>query len=412
MSLSADGPLLLALALLIVLAAFLAAAEASLVRMPKVRAASLAAGGGSAEARLAALVDDLPRVLNAILLAALLSQIGAATLVGILSSRWFGNLGVTLASIALTLVLFVYGEALPKTYAVRHPDRVALRLARPVGVLELILRPIVSALVWVADLQMPGKGISTPTVTEDELRRLASDAATEGEITESDRTLIERAFRFGDKRADDIMVPRLDIVAVAAGTSTEDALDVALGAGHRRLPVYEDSIENITGVVKLRELVRARDRGVQSVDQVAERPLVVPESKRIIDLLDDMQESSQHLAVVVDEYGGTAGLVTVEDVAEELLGTISEETGADPAIEVRPGHWIVDAALPVSDLAELIGDELPEGEYTTVAGLMMSQAGEVLEAGDEVEVAGWTLRVNSTRRRRITRVEVLSKATG
>ncbi|MFQ5968238.1 MAG: hemolysin family protein, partial [Acidimicrobiia bacterium] len=345
--------------------------------------------------------------LNAILLAALLAQIGAATVVGVLAQRWFGNLGITLASIALTLLLFVYGEAIPKTYAVQHPDRVALRMGRPIGVLERLLRPIVSGLVWIADLQLPGKGITTPTVTEDELRRLASHAAVEGEITEDDRTLIERAFRFGDQRADDIMVPRPDIVAVAAGTSTDEALDVAVATGHRRLPVFEGTIENITGVIKLRELVRARDEGVESVDEIADPPLVVPESKRVIDLLEDMQRSGKHMAVVVDEYGGTAGLVTVEDVAEELLGTISEEGEAPQVIPVGENHWIISAALPASDFADLIGAELPEGDYMTVAGLMMSEAGEVLQIGDAVHVCGRRLVVAAARRRRITQVEIL-----
>ncbi len=408
---SADVLGIAGLVLLFALATFLAAAEASLVRMPRVRAISIAARDERGGARLAGLVENLPRTLNAILLAALLAQIGAATIVGVLSQRWFGNLGVTLASVVLTLLLFVYGEAIPKTYAVRHPDRVALRLAGPVAVLERILRPVVAGLVWIADLQMPGKGISTPTVTEDELRRLASRAVAEGEITPDDQRLIERAFRFGDRRADDIMVPRPDIVAVASSTPVREAVDVALAAGHRRLPVYEESIENITGVVKLRDLVKlASEGGAAWVSQLSEAPLVVPESKRIIELLAEMQTSNRHLAIVVDEHGGTAGLVTVEDVAEELLGTISEREGMPEAVEVEPGHWMLSASLPIADLAELIGEDLPEVEANTVAGLMMSEAGRVLATGEEVVIGGRRFVVARAKRRRILEVEVFPPA--
>ena len=379
--------LLVVLFLLLIGAVFLAAAEAAIVRMPRVRALSIAARGVRGGRRLAKLVDDLPQVLNAILLAALLAQIGSATVVGILSSRWFGSLGVTLASVALTLVLFVYGEALPKTYAVRHPDRVALRLARPIATLELMLRPAVSALVWIADLQMPGKGITSPTVTEDELRLLASRAAEEGEISDADQVLIERAFRFGDRRADDVMVPRPDIVAVASGATVEEAIALALEAGHRRLPVYEGDVENIIGVVGLRDLVRARSSGDQGpVEDLAAAPLVVPESKRIVELFEDMRRQQTHLAVVVDEYGGTAGLVTIEDLAEELIGVLGEHREDSEIVSLGDDHWVVKASLPVEDLEELLGQRMPEGDFNTVAGLMMSLAGRVLERGDEVEV--------------------------
>jgi CBS domain containing-hemolysin-like protein len=370
-------------------AMFLAAAETSLLRVRSVRVASLAAEGDKRARTLGALLDRLRTVLSAILLAALLSQIGAATVVGVLAGRWFGGLGVTIASVVLTVLLFVYAEAIPKTYAVRHADRTALTLSGPIRVVEIVLRPIVAALIWFADLQMPGRGIETsPTVTEDELRRLATHAADEGTITKSDRHLIERAFRFGDRQVDDIMVPRPDIVAAPAKSSVADALDLALEAGHRRLPVYQDSVENITGLITLREMIRVPEarRGAVEVGVVASECLVVPEWKKIIDLLQEMQSSRTHLAVVVDEFGGTAGLVTVEDIAEELLGTISDEASVPPSVALPAGGWRVDGGLPVEDLAELIG--------------------ALLELDDEVETAEHHLRVAAMRGRRITRIEV------
>jgi len=404
-----DGWLVGLLGFALAVAVFVAAGETALLRISPVRAASLASGGDRKARRVLDLLDDLPQVLSAVLLTALLSQIGAATITGVLAQRWFGNLGVTLSSVGLTVLLFVYAEAIPKTYAVRHTDRVALALAWPLSRLELILRPLVRALVWFADIQMPGKGVTiSPTVTEDELRRLASRAAKEGEITPDDLGLIERAFRLGDRRVDDIMVPRADIVAVPADSNLEDALVVALEAGHRRLAVYSEDSENIVGLVLLRDLVRVPEtrRDFLTVATLANEPLVVPESKRVMDLLGEMQETRIHLAVVVDEYGGTAGLVTVEDIAEELLGSLSESADPVPVSLVSDGRWSVDAALPIEDLAELVETPLPEGDWNTVAGMIFALAGRVPEVGDEVQIPGHSLRVTGKRRRRITRIEL------
>ena len=404
-----DGWLIGLLGVALAVAVFVAAGETALLRMSPVRAASLASGGDRRARRVLILLDDLPQVLSAVLLTALLSQIGAATITGVLAQRWFGNLGVTLSSVGLTVLLFVYAEAIPKTYAVRHTDRVALALAWPLSRLELILRPIVRALVWFADIQMPGKGVTTsPTVTEDELRRLASRAAKEGEITPDDLGLIERAFRLGDRRVDDIMVPRADIIAVSADATLDLALVIALEAGHRRLAVYADDSENIIGVVMLRDLIRVPEtrRDLLTVSTVAAEPLVVPESKRVMDLLGDMQESRIHLAVIVDEYGGTAGLVTVEDIAEELLGSLSESADPVPVSLISDGSWSIDAALPIEDLAELVETPLPDGDWNTVAGMVFALAGRVPEVGDEVRIPGHSLKVTSRRRRRITRIEL------
>lgn len=404
---SADLPLVIALVALLVFAVFLAAAEASLLRVSEVRARALAASGERGPTRLLALVDHLPQVLNLILLLALLAQIGAATITGVLAQRWFGNLGVTVASVALTVVLYIYGEAIPKTYAVRHAERTAMFVAPLVEILERIFRPLVSLLVWIADIQLPGKGIATTaTVTEDELKLLAVEAADEGEITEDDQQLIDRVFRFGDRKVDDIMVPRPDIVAVHHDTSIVEALGIALDAGHRRLPVYASDRETIEGVVRLRDLIAARENGEKDLASIAFSPLVVPETKRVAGLLSEMQDQQNNMAVVVDEYGVTVGLVTIEDVAEELVGSISDEPGTPDFEETGVGLWRVAGSLPVEDLAHEIGMDVPEGDWNTAAGLMLGVAGRLLAPGATVQVDGYTMRVRTVRGRRITRIEV------
>lgn len=415
MDLDRDAPLLILLGVAFVAAMFLAAAETSLLRVSSIRVAARAAEGSRRARRLAKLIEDLPQVLSTILLAALLAQIGAATVAGLLAERWFGGIGITVASIVLTVLLFVYGEAIPKTYAVRHTDRVALSLALPIRWLELGLRPFVAALVWFADLQAPGRGVTTsPTVTEDELRLLATRAAKEGEITDHDLELIERAFRLGDRRVDDVMVPRTDIVAVSEDAHIAEALDAAIDAGHRRLPIYRGSVENITGMVRLRDLVGVPEhvRSRLSVAHVAGEPLFVPETKRVLEMLEEMQSERTHLAVVVDEYGGTAGMVTLEDIAEELLGTMTEDVEAASVVDLGEDRWSLDATLPVEDLEEITGERVPAGSWNTVGGLVMGLSGTLPDVGQEVETDGLRIRVAGVRRRRITRVVVTRTASG
>lgn len=405
-----DLILILVFVLAVILAIFVAAAEAALLRTSPARAQALSAEPGRPAERLAALVANLRRVLSTILLTALLAQITAATLAGILAERRFGSIGVTIASIVLTLGLFIYGEAIPKTIAVQNSDRVALALSGPITVLERVLRPIVAALVWFADLQAPGDGITVePSVTERELRILAVTAAEEGSIEQDDLELIERAFRFGDRRSDDIMVPRTEITGVAADTSVAEATEVALSTGHRRLPVFADNLDHITGVVRLRDLAAVpADRRDLPVGHLATTPLVVPESKRIVELLRDMQSSGTHLAIVVDEYGGTAGLATVEDVVEELLGSISADGVDEEIAEVGPGRWTASGLLPVEDLEALLETALPDGDWNTAAGLVIGQLGRLPRIGDTVTVGEYTLRVQSVRGRRINRIEIAS----
>ncbi|HEX6302229.1 MAG TPA: hemolysin family protein [Acidimicrobiia bacterium] len=408
---AADIPLLALLILLLMAAVFLAAAEASLLRVNEAKARSEAAIGGNRAERLLHLVERLPEVLNLILLLALLAQIGSATVTGILAQRWFGNVAVTVASIVLTVFLYIYGEAIPKTYAVRHSMRTALLVSGPIAFLERLFRPIVGLLVWIADIQMPGKGVTTSSaVTEDELRLLAVEAADQGRITEGDQVLIDRVFRFGDRRVDDIMVPRPDVVAVQVETPVEEALEIALRSGHRRLPVYEGTLENVVGVVKLRDLVAGRDTRVESIRSVAETPLVVPKSKQVTSLLDDMQEQNKHLALVVDEYGVTAGIVTIEDVVEDLVGSISEGPDRIHLERVADGQWIVSGAVPVEDLTAELDIEIPAGEWNTVAGMMLGLSGQVLGPGSVVVVDEHRFRVESVRGRRITRVSVHREA--
>jgi CBS domain containing-hemolysin-like protein len=395
---------------LILISAFLAAAETALLRVPRVRLEVAAEKGDRSAARLLRLVHDLPRVLNTVLLTVLLVQVGAATIAGVVAERHFGNTGVTIASVVLTVVMFIYTEAIPKTVAVRHPLFMARLVALPVAALAWVTRPVVAVLLFLADLQAPGKGVpSSATVTEPELRRLAAEAAAAGEIAAADLDLIERSFTMGDKPIGDITVPRPNIVAIPLDLPLGDALDRALRSGHRRLPVHRGDLDDISGVVRLRDLAAAVAAGWPTTLAELQQPvLTVVETRKVRDVLHDMQASGHHLAVVIDEHGGTTGIVTVEDAVAELVGDIGEP-GRPRAGRIRPqgrGRWEVDASADVPELERVLGIRLPEGRWRTVAGLVIGAAGHLPRAGETVEIAGYAFRVTAATRRRVVRVEV------
>jgi putative hemolysin len=407
--LSDSLPLLGTLFGMVLAAAFLAAAETALLRVPRVRLEVAAEQGDRAAARLLSLERDLPRVLNAVLLTVLLVQVGAATIAGVVAERHFGNTGVTIASVLLTVVMFIYTEAIPKTVAVRHPVAIARFVSLPVAVLAFLTRPVVAVLLFLADLQAPGKGIAAQTtVTEAELRRLAAEAAAAGEIAPADLELIERSFAIGDTPISAIAVPRPDVIALPLNTPIDLALTQALRSGHRRLPVYRDDLDNITGVVQLRDLAAADAAGWPATLAELQHPaLIVAETRPVLDVLRDMQATGRHLAVLVDEHGGAAGIATVEDAVEQLVGDIDEAapTRAKPIRRTGPGRWDVDAAADLHLLEEALRASLPAGKWRTVAGMVIAAAGRLPRVGDRVEVPGFTFRVTAATRRRVVRVE-------
>ena len=210
-------------------------------------------------------------------------------------------------------------------------------------------------------------------------------------------------------------MPRTDVIAVTADTPVREALDVAVHSGHRRLPVYRESLDDIVGVVRMRDLAAAVADGSEATARNLAGPaIVVPESKRVIELLREMQEASVHVAIAVDEHGGTEGIVTIEDVAAELLGDVADED--DPNVELiterAAGVWRVDAKTDLDDLEEAVGSALPRGDWNTVGGMVIGLAGEIPRVGTEIDVDGFRIRVTAATKRRVRRVEVSRRSRG
>lgn len=324
-----DIVLLIGLVACFASAAVLAVAEVSLIRV-RPSAVLVEAREGSGDARrLSHLLDDLPVVLNTVLLLVLLSQVGAATIAGFLAERLVGGIGVTVGSVVVTLVLFVYGEAIPKTAALRNPHGYALRVTPLLRVVVPVVRPLVAGLVRIADLQTRGDELLVGALTEAELRALARESAAVGLIGQRDATLVERSFDFGDRTVGDVMVARNAIVAVAGDELAPVALERAIAAGHRRLPVRGRGLDDIIGLVRLRDLAAVAGSSPTSpTSAVMGDVLRCAPDYGIARLLRDMQAASVWAALVEDERGRTLGLATMEDLVAELVGEIADERSA------------------------------------------------------------------------------------
>lgn len=386
-----DLVLLVVVLVLVMAASVLAVAETSITRTTRSRASAMADQDPKRGGRVKRIVDNLERDLNAIYLSVNIVQTVQAALVGVLAGRLFGPLGVAIGIVLNVVVLFVLAEAAPKTWALQHTDRAALMTAPLVDFVGWVLRWPARVLIGVANVILPGKGLKKgPFVTEEEILALAEEAMEHAVIEESERDLIESIIDFGDTVVREIMVPRPDVVAVDHDASITDLVEVALSKGLSRIPVYGESSDDVVGMVNVKDAFEREraGRGDRPVTEVARPVQFVPETKRVSELLAEMQSRKTHIAVVIDEYGGTAGIVTLEDLLEELVGEITDEFDEEvPNVEqLGNGDVLVNATLNVDDVNEELDLELPEGNYDSLGGLVFELLGRVPVAGDSVEV--------------------------
>jgi CBS domain containing-hemolysin-like protein len=365
---------------------------------------------------LARLVENPANFLNPILLLVLICQLISATLVGIVAANLFGPWGVLGGIVFEVVIIFVFFEAVPKNWAVRNADRAALLSAPfvstltrfpPIRWLSVLLIGLANRIIGVGEDE---EDMPHSFITDSELKAMADVAHEENVIEKEERTFIHSVIDFGDTVAREVMTPRPDMVTVEAEVTVHAALETALAAGYSRIPVEENGIDDIIGIAYAKDMVRDERAGRSGQDvRASMRPAkFVPESKEVSDLLREMQEEKFHMAIVVDEYGGTAGLITLEDLLEELVGDIVDEFDAEePTVErLDDGSVTVPAGYSVDDADRLLGAELPRGPWDTVGGLMLDLVGRVPDAGDSVEADGFRLTALDVRGRRIGRVRI------
>jgi putative hemolysin len=413
-----DTAMLAAIVLLMIVLMFFAVAETSLNRISRVKAQALADSSKKPSARaLFRLVSHPERFINPILVTITFCQMGQAFLTSLLADRLFGGTGVLIGFFLNVVLFFVLAEAMPKTWAVLSAERAALATAR---VTELIvsfppLRAISRGLIGLTNVLLPGKGLKEgPFVSELELLGIVEAAAEDEVIEHEERQLIESIIEFGDTVAREVMVPQPDMVVVNDTASVSQALDLAIAHGFSRLPVSGTNDDDIVGLAYTKDLIRSeRDgRGDLPVLELARPVRFIPENKPVSRLMREMQAGKFHLAIVVDEYGGIAGLITLEDCLEELVGEIVDEYDTEVAtVERLPnGDYLVDGGTSIDDLNDLLDVRLPNEDWDTVAGFVFGTLEHVPDPGEVVEFGGWRFVTEEVEGRRIRRIRIVVRA--
>ncbi|MBU0692965.1 hemolysin family protein [bacterium] len=407
--------------ILILFSAFFSSSETALFSLTRSDIEAIAQRKNEPNAaRLVHLLEDPRKLLIVLLSGNTIVNILAATVTAMATSRLMGGgqyapwVVYAVQAILVTLVLLIVGEFLPKFLAIRNPVSWSMKIATPLTIVKLCIAPITSVMYPVSEFLARGLGVERRKlwITEEEIKTLVEVGEEHGALDQSEREMIHSIFEFGDIVVREIMIPRTDMVCVPVETSLEEVLDLFQTKGHSRLPVYEDRIDNIIGILHSKDLMSLYPF-TQSIDlrKILRKPFFVPEGKRIDELLKQFQSERIHMAIAVDEHGGTAGLVTLEDVIEEIVGEIQDEHDKERPLWTRidENTCVIDAKLDVETVNEVLGEEiLPEDEdFETLGGFLLEQLGDFPEVNTKIEYHNYEFIIEEVSLHRLGRVRVL-----
>ena len=412
---------LVAVAALVLLNGFFVAAEYALVTVRRTRLQELSDEGSRRAKQVLGLTAVPPRFIAAMQLGVTVTSLAIGALGEQALTELFDPVMATALAVGLSLLLLTFfhvvvGELVPKGISLGHSERTALLVAPPVRLFFFVFKPLIWFLQKSSDVTLRLLGLEPPgadgaAYSEAELKLLLERSTVEGELEEEEQEMLYKVFDFADKEAADVMVPRPEVVLVAADMPPEECLSKVLDSPYTRFPVYRETPEHIVGVLHLRDLLNAmNDRGIAGVqiEEILRPPYIVPETKDIAALLTEFRRTNQHMAIVVDEYGDMEGIVTLEDVIEEIVGEIEDEFDLpDESVErLDDGRIRIDGTFPIDDFNEEFGTELPIEDYHTMGGYVFGLLGRAPEQGDQIEEDGLRLTVVDLEGTRIERLEV------
>jgi len=401
---------------LIGLSGFFSSSEIAMFSLANHRIEALLEEGVPGAEVVAELKEDPHRLLITILVGNNIVNIAMSSIAtGLLALYVSQGQAVAIATFGITAIVLLFGESAPKSYAVENTESWALTIARPLKLAEYALFPLVvffDYLTRVVNKVTGGRSaIETSYVTRDEIQEMIRTGEREGVLDEEEREMLQRTLRFNDTIAKEVMTPRLDMTAISETASVEEAIETCIQSGHARIPVYEGSLDNVIGVVNLRDLVRDRSYGSSGEVELADliQPtLHVPESKNVDELMREMRENRMHMAIIIDEFGTTEGLLTMEDLTEEIVGEILEGEEEEPIEFVDEDTVMVRGEVNIDEVNEALEIDLPEGEeFETIAGFIFNRAGRLVEEGEEIDYNGVTLRVEQVDSTRIMMARVI-----
>lgn len=376
---------------LILASGLFSGSEIALFSISRARARGLSEDGRRGSAALLRLKQDPERLLVTLLIGNNVVNIAAASVATWVATRAFGSAGVGIATGAMTLLVLFFGEIVPKSFAARNAERIALTIAPFFIVLQFLVTPLSAPFVWLTHFVVPPR-TSMPSVTETEIRNLTEMGHQRGAIDEHELELIERAFLMDTTKAWQVMTPRVDIFAWPDTTTLDEIAPELPDVPYSRVPVHGGSLDDITGILYVRDAYQrlARDGGDVHLSELARDAFFVPASISLVQLLAEFRGRRVHMGVVVDEHGGTDGIVTLEDVLEELVGEIDDETDLpeEPIRRIGRNEIVVDAATDLKDINEVFGTDLPVQEHRSLNGFLLESLGRVPEAGETIPIEG------------------------
>ncbi|NTV76515.1 MAG: HlyC/CorC family transporter [Methanothrix sp.] len=398
---------------LLCLSAFFSASETALMSLSKIRLIHML----EEKVRGASVIDRLrenpSKLLGTILVGNNLVNIGASSIATVLAIKYFGDTGVGIATGITTVLVLIFGEITPKALAAQKSEKISLIVARPISILAYLLGPIVFVFTQIAGFFMRLMGCersaNLPSITEEELKSMVNLGEEEGVIEDHEKTMICNVFDFGDQLIKDVMIQRMDIVAININATYDDIVKIIKTEQYSRYPIYNKRIDNIVGILNVKELVYRDPEEVFDMKKFVKKPYYTFEFMNTSELFNEMKKHRTHMAIVLDEYGGTAGIVTMEDLVEEIVGDISDEYDMHTQeIEtIREGEYIVDGSTRIEELNELIGTRIESEHYDSVGGFVIELIGRLPKQGESVEYMNTKFLIENMERNRIKKIRVL-----
>lgn len=410
---SSDYIQLLILILLIGLSAFFSSAETALTTVNKIRIRNLAEAGDKSAVTLTKVLEDQGKMLSAILVGNNVVNLTASSMSTTLAMNIWSNKAVGIATGILTLVILVFGEISPKTISTLYSEKISLKYAKIIYLFMTVMTPVIYAVNVLSSgflrLVHVDPNRKQEAITEDELRTIVEVSHEEGVIESEEKKIINNVFDFGDSVAKDIMVPRIDMAMVEVGATYDELIDIFREEKYTRMPVYEETTDNVIGIINMKDVLLIDRNEEFHVRDLLREPLYTYEYKNTAELMVEMRQTSNNMIIVLDEYGATAGMITLEDLLEEIVGEIRDEYDEDEEqelVEVGPGEYVVEGSMKLDDLNDQLDLELESEDYDSIGGLIIGQLDRLPEEGESVVCDGIRLVVDRLDKNRIDRVHI------
>lgn len=398
---------------LILLSAFFSASETAFSTVNKIRLRNYVDGGSTKAQRALEIAEDYDNVLSTILIGNNVVNIASTAIATILFTNLFGASGAAISTAVMTVLVLTFGEILPKSYAKENSEALALRFAGPLGMLMVVLRPVVWLFVQLKGLmaRFTGSGDNSPSVTEQELKVIIETIEGEGVLEEQESDLVQSALEFDEIDAQEVITPRVDMIAVDIDDPIEETIKTVMESRYTRIPVYQGSTDNIIGILQARDLLESIIRGGEiDLRHLLSDPLFVHKTKKISTLLSDFKRNKVHIAVVTDDYGGTMGIVTMEDLLEELVGDIwdEDEEEVEELVQVGENRYEVTGDMNVYEMFEQLGvdDRSFDSDYNTISGWAMEMLEHIPDVGESFTYKNLTITVLEQENQRIIKLLV------